>query len=133
MGWATGSRNSDDALCAYCDPFHGTEDRGRFPFDELPAGCAEVPSMTGSVAGHGGRALRKSTGFCLAGAVGARNPKHMHFTDDLLQGGGTIMNTRSTLVTAALLTALAVPAWGQTAGPAAAPAKAGAQGAASIP
>src|ERR1700722_20531407 len=43
------------------------------------------------------------------------------------------MNTRSTLVTAALLTALAIPAWGQTAGPAAGPANGGAQGAASIP
>ena len=39
------------------------------------------------------------------------------------------MNTRSTLVMAALLTALAMPAWGQTAGPV----KGGAQGAASIP
>jgi hypothetical protein len=39
------------------------------------------------------------------------------------------MNTRSALATAALLTALAAPAWGQTAGPA----KGGAQGAASIP
>jgi hypothetical protein len=43
------------------------------------------------------------------------------------------MNPRSTLVTAALLTAAAVPAWGQTAGPAAGPATEGAQGAASIP
>jgi hypothetical protein len=39
------------------------------------------------------------------------------------------MNTRSALVTAALLTALAAPAWGQTAGPA----KGGAHDAASIP
>src|SRR6266481_6460497 len=43
------------------------------------------------------------------------------------------MNMRSTLVAAALLTALAVPAWGQTAGPPAGLAKGGAQGAASIP
>jgi hypothetical protein len=42
------------------------------------------------------------------------------------------MNARSALATAALLTALAAPAWGQTAG-SAAPAKGGAQGAASIP
>jgi hypothetical protein len=47
--------------------------------------------------------------------------------------GRTTMNPRSTLVTAALLTAAAVPAWGQTAGPAAGPATEGAQGAASIP
>ena len=39
------------------------------------------------------------------------------------------MNTRFALATAALLAALAVPAWGQTAGPV----KGGAQGAASIP
>ncbi len=43
------------------------------------------------------------------------------------------MKTRSTLVTAALLAALAVPAWGQTAGPTAGEAKGSAQGAASIP
>src|SRR5215467_16175643 len=39
------------------------------------------------------------------------------------------MNARSALATAALLTALAAPAWGQTAGPA----KGSAQGAAAIP
>ena len=38
------------------------------------------------------------------------------------------MNTRSTLVTAALLAAAAMPSWGQTAGPAAVPANGGAQG-----
>ena len=43
------------------------------------------------------------------------------------------MNTRGTLLTAALLTATAVPALGQTAGPAAGPANGGAQAAASIP
>jgi len=43
------------------------------------------------------------------------------------------MNTRSSVVAAALLTAAAVPASGQTAGPAGGPANGGAQGAASIP
>jgi hypothetical protein len=43
------------------------------------------------------------------------------------------MNTRSTLVAAALLTAAAVPASGQTAGLAAGPANGGAQSAATIP
>jgi hypothetical protein len=43
------------------------------------------------------------------------------------------MNTGSALVTAALLTAAAVPASGQTAGPAAGPSNGGAQGVASIP
>jgi hypothetical protein len=43
------------------------------------------------------------------------------------------MNTRSTLVAAALFTAAAVPASGQTAGPAGGPANDGAQGGASIP
>ena len=38
------------------------------------------------------------------------------------------MKTRSTLVTAALLAAAAMPSWGQTAGPAAVPANGGAQG-----
>ena len=38
------------------------------------------------------------------------------------------MNTRSTLVTAALLAAAAMPSWGQTAGPAAVPANGGVQG-----
>ena len=43
------------------------------------------------------------------------------------------MNTRLALVTAALLTAAAVPAWGQTVGPAAGAATSGAQGVAPIP
>src|SRR5262249_32185300 len=43
--------------------------------------------------------------------------------------GGTIMNTRSAVVTAALLATLPAPAWGQTAGPAGG----SAQTAASIP
>jgi hypothetical protein len=55
---------------------------------------------------------------------------HLHFAGEFfLQGGGIIMNIRSALVRAAVLTVLAIPAWGQLAGPA----KAGAQGAAPTP
>jgi hypothetical protein len=64
-----------------------------------------------------------------AGAIGAGNPTHLHFTKRFLQGGEPAMNTRSALALTALLTALAAPAWGQTA----APAKGGGQGVASIP
>jgi hypothetical protein len=57
----------------------------------------------------------------------------VHSNTIFLQRGGTMMNTRSTLVTAALITAAAMPVWGQTVRTAVGPANSGAQGAASIP
>jgi len=67
-------------------------------------------------------------------AIGACNPTYVYFyfTDDLLQRRKHREHPTH-FGDAALLTALAVPAWGQTARPADGPTKGGAQGAASIP
>jgi hypothetical protein len=86
--------------------------------------------LPAAVNAHGGRALQHITN------IGLRVPFALATSRTCFPCTGTkdtIMNTRSTLVAAALLTAAAVPASGQTASLAAGPANGGAQGAASIP